>query len=175
MSDSPFAARRAAFRKLHERGCFAIPHPWDAGTARHLGHLGFQALATTSAGLAFSCAQTLAHIAEIVASVDLPVNADFESGFAHQPRGVFSCRPSRPVSGSAPPPSGIRRSGSRCPLRARCPDARRHWRTGGRLGGARHTARAIAAEGSFAGFDDTVPYAELNGCFRDDLARRTSR
>lgn len=99
MTDSPVAARRAAFRQLHERGCFVIPNPWDAGTARYLGHLGFQALATTSAGLAFSRglpdgdwavsrAQTLAHIAEIVASVDLPVNADFESGFAHQPEGV---------------------------------------------------------------------------------------
>jgi 2-methylisocitrate lyase-like PEP mutase family enzyme len=88
---------RAAFRKLHEHGCFVIPNPWDIGTARYLRHLGFQALATTSSGLAFSRGlpdktvpldMALSDIAEIVAAVDLPVNADFESGFAHQPEGV---------------------------------------------------------------------------------------
>jgi 2-methylisocitrate lyase-like PEP mutase family enzyme len=87
----------AAFRKLHERGCFVIPNPWNIGTARFLRHLGFQALATTSSGLAFSRGLpdtavpldvALSHIAEIVAAVDLPVNADFESGYAHQPEGV---------------------------------------------------------------------------------------
>jgi len=99
MATIDFTARRAAFRKLHESGCFVIPNPWDIGTARYLRHLGFQALATTSAGLAFSrglpdsdCAvprdAVLAHVAEIVASVDLPVNADFESGYAHDPEGV---------------------------------------------------------------------------------------
>ncbi len=99
MTDSPFAARRATFRNLHEDGCFVIPNPWDAGTARYLRHLGFQAVASTSAGLAFSRglpdadwalsrAEVLAHIAEIVAAVDLPVNADFESGYAHAPEGV---------------------------------------------------------------------------------------
>jgi 2-methylisocitrate lyase-like PEP mutase family enzyme len=88
---------RAAFRKLHERGCFVIPNPWDIGTARYLRHLGFQALATTSSGLAFSrglpdtavpLEVVLSHIAEIVTAVDLPVNADFESGYALQPEGV---------------------------------------------------------------------------------------
>jgi 2-methylisocitrate lyase-like PEP mutase family enzyme len=86
-----------AFRKLHESGCFVIPNPWDIGTARYLRHLGFKALATTSAGLAFSRGlpdtavprdTVLAHVAEIVAAVDLPVNADFESGYAHDPEGV---------------------------------------------------------------------------------------
>src|SRR4030095_4122391 len=90
-------ARRAAFRKLHESGCFVIPNPWDIGSARYLRHLGFSALATTSAGFAFSRGlpdaavardMMLAHIAEIVASVDLPVNADFESGYAADPEGV---------------------------------------------------------------------------------------
>jgi len=96
---SPFTDRRARFRKLHTEGCFAIPNPWDAGTARYLRHLGFAALATTSAGFAFSrglpdaeCALTraamLAHIAEMVAAVDLPVNADFESGYAREAEGV---------------------------------------------------------------------------------------
>jgi 2-methylisocitrate lyase-like PEP mutase family enzyme len=99
MIPSDFAARRDQFRKLHESGCFVIPNPWDPGSARYLRHLGFRALATTSSGLAFSQglpdsdwalprAVVLNHIAEIVAAVELPVNADVESGYAHQPEGV---------------------------------------------------------------------------------------
>src|SRR5256885_8144456 len=94
-----YTQRREAFRKLHESGCFAIPNPWDVGTARYLRHLGFQALATTSAGFAFSRGLpdadwavprdlALGHIAEIVAASELPVNADFKSGYAHTPEGV---------------------------------------------------------------------------------------
>lgn len=97
---SDFPARRAAFRKLHQSGCFVIPNPWDIGTARYLRGLGYKALATTSAGFAFSRGlpdaewavsrnMMLSHIAEIVASVDdLPVNADYESGYAHEPDAV---------------------------------------------------------------------------------------
>jgi len=97
MATTDFTARRATFRKLHESGCFVIPNPWDIGTARYLLSLGFKALATTSAGLAFSrglpdaavsCDTMVSHIAEIVASTDLPVNADFESGYAQDPEGV---------------------------------------------------------------------------------------
>jgi 2-methylisocitrate lyase-like PEP mutase family enzyme len=99
MPAETFAARRDAFRKLHEGGCFVMPNPWDRGSARYLRHLGFQALATTSAGFAFSLGlpdgdwtvprdSVLAHIADVVAAVDLPVNADFESGYAHDPDGV---------------------------------------------------------------------------------------
>lgn len=99
MPQNEFAARRAAFRALHEKGCFVMPNPWDAGTARYLRHLGFPALATTSAGVAFSRGlpdaawavdrdAMLAHIAGIVRAVDLPVNADFESGYAHAPEEV---------------------------------------------------------------------------------------
>jgi 2-methylisocitrate lyase-like PEP mutase family enzyme len=91
--------RRAAFAALHESGYFVIPNPWDVGTARFLRHLGFRALATTSAGFQFSRGQAdtpwgtprdvaLAHIAEIAAATDLPVNADFQAGFAHEPEGV---------------------------------------------------------------------------------------
>ena len=91
--------RRRAFRSLHERGCFVIPNPWDVGSARYLQHLGFSALATTSAGFAFSQGlpdsdvavtrdRSLAHIAEIAASVDLPVNADFASAYAVEPQDV---------------------------------------------------------------------------------------
>ena len=91
------AVRRAAFRKLHDSGCFVIPNPWDVGTALYLRHLKFPALATTSAGFAFSRGLAdasvprdlvLHHIAEIVAAVDLPVNADFESGYAPGAEGV---------------------------------------------------------------------------------------
>lgn len=99
MAPTDFAPRRAAFRKLHEAGCFVIPNPWDVGTACYLRHLGFHALATTSSGLAFSLGLpdaawavprdvVLKHIAEIVSATDLPVNADFESGYAHDPAGV---------------------------------------------------------------------------------------
>jgi 2-methylisocitrate lyase-like PEP mutase family enzyme len=89
--------KRAAFRALHETGCFVIPNPWDLGSARLLQHLGFKALASTSAGLAWSLgradnaitrADVLAHLTAVCAAVELPVNADFESGFAKEPAGV---------------------------------------------------------------------------------------
>jgi 2-methylisocitrate lyase-like PEP mutase family enzyme len=82
---------------MHEPGCFVIPNPWDIGSAIYLKKLGFAALATTSAGFAFSRGlsdgavsrdQMLAHIGEIVSATDLPVNADFESGYAKTPQGV---------------------------------------------------------------------------------------
>ncbi|MEO8049419.1 MAG: isocitrate lyase/phosphoenolpyruvate mutase family protein [Acidobacteriota bacterium] len=97
MSNTDYTARRAAFRKLHESGCFVIPNPWDAGSARYLQHLGFKALATTSGGFAFSRGLSdgavprdamLTNIADIVSAVDLPVNADFESGYAREPEAV---------------------------------------------------------------------------------------
>src|SRR5438270_4194636 len=86
--------KRAEFRKLHEIGCFAIPNPWDIGTAKYLQHLGFKAIATTSAGFAFSRSlcdgavkrdEMLAHIRELVEATDVPVNADFENGYADEP------------------------------------------------------------------------------------------
>jgi 2-methylisocitrate lyase-like PEP mutase family enzyme len=94
-----FAERRAEFARLHQSGCFVIPNPWDVGSARYLRHLGFRALATTSAGFQFSqgLADTvwgtpreavLGHIAGIVGATALPVNADFQSGYAHDPEGV---------------------------------------------------------------------------------------
>jgi 2-methylisocitrate lyase-like PEP mutase family enzyme len=84
-------ARRADFRHLHESGCFALPNPWDAGSARMLQHLGFKAVASTSSGYAWSTGrpdhgipreEMLAHLTSLCAAIDLPVNADFESGFA---------------------------------------------------------------------------------------------
>src|SRR5438552_11464006 len=85
------------FRALHESGCFVLPNPWDVGTAIYLEHLGFKALATTSAGFAFSRGkpdggvsldEMLRHVGEIAAATTLPVNADFLNGFAHEPEVV---------------------------------------------------------------------------------------
>ncbi len=89
----------SAFRKLHEEGCFVLPNPWDEGSAKCLQHLGFKALATTSAGLAFSRGlpdtvtalsrdTVLTHIREIVAATPLPVNADYQDGYAREPEDV---------------------------------------------------------------------------------------
>jgi len=89
----------ASFRKLHESGCFVLPNPWDIGSAIYLDRLGFKALATTSAGFAFSrglqdsvaavpCELMLDHIRDIASSTSLPVNADFQTGYADEPEGV---------------------------------------------------------------------------------------
>src|SRR2546423_4102148 len=87
----------AKFRALHESGCFVLPNPWDIGTAIYLERLGFKALATTSAGFAFSRGkpdggvprdEMLAHIREIVDATSLPVNADFQAGYAEEPEEV---------------------------------------------------------------------------------------
>jgi 2-methylisocitrate lyase-like PEP mutase family enzyme len=279
MATTDFTARRAAFRKLHESGCFVIPNPWDIGTARYLRHLGFQALATSSAGFAFSqglpdadvsCDAMLSHVAEIVASVDLPVNADFESGYADDAEGVArnvrrcvetgvaglsiedsTSDPSKPlfdlpvaVERMRAARAAIDSSGQNVILvgRAECflvghPDALkesirrlqayseagadllyapgvrerediraivsavspkpvnvlmsantglkvpdlaalgvRRISVGSSLaraawGGFVRAAKAIAEEGSFAGFDGAAPFAELNGFFRDDLKK----
>ncbi|MFM0293978.1 MULTISPECIES: isocitrate lyase/PEP mutase family protein [Paraburkholderia] len=89
--------KRAAFKALHTSGCFVLPNPWDAGSARYLQSLGFQALATTSSGFAWSTGHAdntlprdaiLAHLREIVEATDLPVNADFENGFGRDPAEV---------------------------------------------------------------------------------------
>ncbi len=91
------ADRRRTFRALHESGCFILPNPWDVGSARYLAGLGFNALATTSSGAAWSLGQAdgavplepmLDHIRAIVEATDLPVNADFLAGFAREPEGV---------------------------------------------------------------------------------------
>ena len=91
------ADRRRRFRELHQSGCFVIPNPWDVGSARLLEQLGFQALATTSSGFAWSLGrqdnsvtldEALAHIRSIAGGVKVPVNADFEGGFADDPEGV---------------------------------------------------------------------------------------
>lgn len=92
-------ARRAVFRQLHHSGCFVAPNPWNAGTARYLRHLGFPAFASTNAGFSFrqglpdsddavSLDRVLAYICEIVEATELPVSADFESGFARAPEDI---------------------------------------------------------------------------------------
>src|ERR1700691_3870642 len=91
------ADKRKTFRKLHEAGCFVIPNPWNVGSACSLQGLGFKALATTSAGHAHaqgfadgaqSRDDVLAHYRELAAATDVPLNADFENGFADDPEGV---------------------------------------------------------------------------------------
>src|SRR5262245_26245235 len=85
------------FRRLHEKGCFVIPNPWDVGSARVLVQLGFRALATTTSGFAWSLGranhhvtpeEALAHFRAIADAVEVPVNADFEGGFAVEPASV---------------------------------------------------------------------------------------
>src|SRR5687767_15092350 len=89
----------AKFHALHDSGCFVLPNPWDVGTAVYLQHVGFSALATTSAGFAFArglpdtvtaltCDEMLDHVREIVEATPLPVNADFQNGYADEPEGV---------------------------------------------------------------------------------------
>src|SRR6185312_12192719 len=89
--------KRAAFHELHKRGCFVIPNPWDIGSARWLQGMGFKALASTSSGFAWSKGfadnhvtreLVLTHLSELVAATDVPINADFEGGFAHDPAGI---------------------------------------------------------------------------------------
>jgi len=91
--------KRRTFRRLHESGCFMMPNPWDVGTACYLQHLGFPALATTSAGAAFAMGKPdsdravsadamLEHIGLLVDATDVPINADFGSGYANDPAGV---------------------------------------------------------------------------------------
>ena len=91
------ADKRRTFRALHQSGCFVIPNPWNIGSARYLQGLGFKALATTSSGFAHaqgyadgeqSCDEVLAHFCEIAAATDVPVNVDFEGGYADDPDGV---------------------------------------------------------------------------------------
>ncbi len=91
------ADKRAAFHRLHDSGCFIIPNPFDVGSARALQHLGFKALASTSAGFAWTIAkadnrvtvdEVCDHLTALCAAVEIPVNADFEGGFAHEPEKV---------------------------------------------------------------------------------------
>jgi len=89
--------KRAAFRKIHEAGCFVLPNPYDVGSAMALQHMGFKAIASTSAGFAWSIGKAdnrvtledvLQHLTALCNAVDLPVNADFERGFAHEAEKV---------------------------------------------------------------------------------------
>ena len=89
--------KRAAFRKLHESGCFVLPNPWDVGSARALEQLGFKAIASTSAGFAWTLGkadnhvtldEVCDHLSTLSAAVDIPLNADFEGGFAREPEDV---------------------------------------------------------------------------------------
>jgi len=98
MTRPTVSEKRATFREMHRAGCFLLPNPWDAAGARLLEQLGYRALATTSSGYAWSQgladgqlsrADTLAHLRYMAAISDLPINADFESGFGRTPEEVF--------------------------------------------------------------------------------------
>jgi len=91
------AEKRAKFRELHESGCFVLPNPWDIGSARIMQHLGFKAIATTSSGFAWTIGRpdyavtmddVLEHLVSLAENTDLPINADFESGFAREPENL---------------------------------------------------------------------------------------
>src|SRR5438309_10661764 len=91
------ADKRAAFKKMHESGCFILPNPFDVGSAKALQHLGFKALASSSAGFAWTIGKVdnhvtvddvCQHLAALCSAVDIPVNADFEGGFAVEPDKV---------------------------------------------------------------------------------------
>lgn len=97
LSPADTSAKRRAFKSMHESGIFVMPNPWDVGTARYLQGLGFKALATTSSGFSWSMGQpdgslglepTLEHLRTMVAATSVPINADFENGFATDPKGV---------------------------------------------------------------------------------------
>ena len=99
MTATPPTPAVSAFRALHRSGCFVMPNPWDVGSAVYLAHLGFKALATTSAGFAFACGlpdavgavpldRVLAHVREVAAATPLPVNVDFQEGYAREPAAV---------------------------------------------------------------------------------------
>lgn len=127
-------ARRQAFRALHEGGCFVLPNPWDVGSARYLQHLGFPALATTSAGFAFSQGlpdsdvavsrdRSLAHIAEIAAAVDLPSVRTSRRGMGSHRRKWQTAshdvwRPESQDCRSRMPPANGRRHSTNCRLRS---------------------------------------------------------
>ncbi len=92
------AEKRLTFRELHQSGCFVIPNPWDLGSALYLQHLGFKAIASSSAGFAFSHGLAdntvprdvmLNHLRVLAAATDIPLNADFENGFAHDPNALM--------------------------------------------------------------------------------------
>ena len=100
----------AEYRRLHQSGCFVMPNPWDIGSARILVNLGFRAVATTSAGFAWSVGRrdteislevALAHLRAISGAVDVPVNADFEDGFAREPGAVAANVSAASVTGIA--------------------------------------------------------------------------
>src|ERR1700733_8346590 len=89
--------KRARFQELHQSGCFVLPNPWDIGSARMMQHLGFEAIATTSSGFAWTIGvpdysitidDVLEHLVALEENTNLPINADFESGFARDPENL---------------------------------------------------------------------------------------
>ena len=158
--------RRQTFRALHERGCFVMPNPWDVGSARYLQSLGFPAVATTSAGFAFSQGLpdsdaalsrdlNLGYITAIAAAVDLPVNADFAAGYGKTPQDVFESVMRCVDTGIAGLSIEDATGDPSSPLHA-LPV------------GFMHAARTLKSEGRFAALTNLVPYADMNALFATD-------
>src|SRR6266567_298719 len=183
------AEKRRVFRALHARGCFVIPNPWDIGTARYLQHLGFPAIATTSSGAAWSLGlpdtavgrdAMLAHIAAIVAASDLRVKAYAAAGAdcLYAPGIRTREHIARIVEAVAPKPVNVLIGGTLgLSVKDLAEIGVRRISVGGALaraawGGFIRAARAIAEAGTFDALADAVPFAELNGFFRQDLERR---
>jgi 2-methylisocitrate lyase-like PEP mutase family enzyme len=192
---SPTSDRTGTFRRLHESGCFVIPNPWDVGSARLLERLGFPALATTSSGFAWSLgrpdngvslAQALSHFRSIVESVGIPVNGDFEGGFATEPAEVganVAAATSTGIAGISIEDStgdashplfdftlAVERvRAAREAIEAGNTGVRRI-SVGGALARAAWTgfleaAKEIAEQGTFTGLAGAVPFADVNQLF----------
>src|SRR5208283_1736927 len=151
------ADKRRTFGRLHEAGCFAIPNPWDIGSALYLQSLGFKALATTSSGFAWSQGRAdgrvarervLAHLGELVAATDVPLNADFENGFAADSPGGLSMQQIAAL--------GVRRVSVGGAL------ARAAW------GGFMRASRQIAEQGIFDGLAGAASGEELDARFSEE-------
>src|SRR5437867_1112312 len=167
-----------AFRKLHESGCFVLPNPWDPGSAVYLKSLGFKALATTSAGYAFSQAlpdgsvprdRMLRHIREIVAATPLPVNAAFEGGHAVDPEEPAIV--AEVVKAVAPKPVNVLAGWPGFTVKQLEELGVRRISVGGAMARAAwagfiQAARQIAEKGTFDGFAWATPGDELNALFK---------
>jgi 2-methylisocitrate lyase-like PEP mutase family enzyme len=183
-------SKRRAFRALHERGCFVLPNPWDVGTAVQLERLGFQALATTSGGHAFSRGlpdgavardEVLAHVRELVAATALPVNADLEDGLVAYAGAGADClyapglttaeQISAVVAAVAPKPVNVLVSSPGHTVSGLAALGVRRISVGSTLARVAWTAflraaREIADRGTFDAFAGAESYAAMNELFR---------
>lgn len=168
------------FRRLHQSGCFVIPNPWDLGSARLLAQLGFKALATTSSGFAWTLGrpdncvtleEALAHLRAIAHGVEVPVNADFEEGFAIEPADVGANVAAATATGIAGLSIEDSTGDPANPLFDFTPSVERirvAWT------GFFRAAKEIAEQGTFTGLAKAIPFAEINEAFATGGTKRQS-